>query len=89
MEDPTILQNRSGKISNRGGRGSLLGLPSRDGDVDKRKVQQQNEELMEKENDRKIGQLGDTVLSIKMLSKDIESGIDQSNRNMDHMVCLS
>jgi len=58
---------------------SLLGIPDR---ADEKLLQQQNEDLLEKDNDRKLEELAQTVSTIKSLTKDIEIGIDDSNRNI-------
>jgi len=58
---------------------SLLGIPDR---ADEKLLQQQNEELLERDNDKKLEELAQTVSVIKGLTKDIESGIDQSNKSL-------
>jgi len=58
---------------------SLLGIPDRS---EEKLLQHQNEELMTRDNDKKLEELAETVDVIKRLSKDIESGIDESNKNI-------
>jgi len=58
---------------------SLLGIPDRS---EEKLLQHQNEELMTRDNDKKLEELAETVDVIKRLSKDIESGIDESDKNI-------
>jgi len=61
---------------------SLLGIPDNE---DEKMLQKQNEELLEKDNDKKLEDLAHIVSVIKDRSRDIEIGIDQSNKNLGHL----
>jgi hypothetical protein len=65
---------------------SLLGIPDR---ADEKLLQQQNEDLLQEGNDRKLEELAQTTAVIKILAKDIESGIDQSSRSLGFLVTFS
>jgi len=72
------LGRSGGDKSNR----SLLGIPDR---AEEKLAQQQNEFLLEKDNERKLDELAQTTSVIKGLVRDIESGIDTSNKNLSFL----
>ncbi len=72
--------------NNRNGR-SLLGIPDRQ--EEHRLAQAQSEQLLEKDNDKKLEELQRTVSKIKDVSKDIETGIKESNSLIDNLVRFS
>jgi len=75
------LRERGGNPAMKLGRNnrSLLGIPDRE---DEKLLQQQNEDLLERDNDKKLEELAQTVSVIKGLTRDIESGIDQSSKSL-------
>jgi hypothetical protein len=80
MNRPTAV-HRSGST-----RSSLLGIPQRQefGNLQT----QQDLELMEQQNDKKIDQLAESVGRIKQISKDIESGVAEGNTLLETLVCV-
>jgi len=63
-------------------RGSLLGI-SKPSQYSSFATQTASEELLERQNERKIEELTKSVKNIKKISEDIESGIQESNQLLD------
>jgi predicted transcriptional regulator len=73
------------KLSNKSNARSLLGIPDRQ-DIAARMAMQQDEELMQKHNDKNLDELAKKVSAIKKVSMDIEIGITESSRIADGLV---
>eukprot|EP01114_Cavostelium_apophysatum_P017056 TRINITY_DN4976_c0_g1_i2.p1 TRINITY_DN4976_c0_g1~~TRINITY_DN4976_c0_g1_i2.p1 ORF type:complete len:139 (-),score=24.34 TRINITY_DN4976_c0_g1_i2:16-432(-) len=61
-----------------------LGIPDRDGGAG-RLAQQQDEQLLERDNDKSLEDLASKVRMIKKVSEDIEIGITEGNRRLDDL----
>lgn len=72
--------------SNRTNR-SLLGIPDRN-DSAARFAQIQDEQLLERDNEKSLEELHSKVKLIKDISKDIETGITEGNKRIDLLVPL-